>query len=74
MWKHFITFTNKEELIHAIGYEELPMVSSVRHNFEELVHDEEFGMDKCKVDALVVNIISVDEFTQKYPEIQILDQ
>lgn len=56
-----VVFTDKEEVIHVCAYEEYPSVACMKGLFDELITDEEFGMDKEYVETLTMTMVSIDD-------------
>ena len=66
-----ILFINEDdEIVHKIIYEELPNISSLIHNFEEMKDDDEFGIGESYL-KLVVAIISMKEYVSLYGDTEI---
>ena len=70
-FSHAIVFIEPDETVHHIVmYPNLPTIHMLKHIFDELVNDEEFGVkDQDFIDSLTVAIIERDELIENCPEL-----
>ena len=70
-FSHAIVFIESDETVHHIVmYPQLPTISVLKHLFDELVNDEEFGVkDQNFIDSLTVAIIERDNLIENCPEL-----
>lgn len=68
-FSHAIVFIEPNESVHHIVMTpDLPKISDLKHFFDELVNDEEFGVkDQDFIDSLTVAIIDYDGLIESYP-------
>ena len=69
-FKYAILFIKPNNKVHHIILEEeLPVISSLRCYFDELLYDEEFGVKQKEiVDSLRVAILDKDSFFDVFPD------
>lgn len=71
-YTHFLMFVdNDDTLVHAVTFKDWPNVISMRTIFDELVTD--FGIDNKDVDELRIAILPIDEYIEKYGDLDLGD-
>ena len=70
-FSHAIVFIEPDETVHHIVmHPQLPTVSILKHLFDELVNDEEFGVkDQDFIDSLTVAIVDRETLIENCPEL-----
>lgn len=61
LWVLFLTETN--QIVHAVGFEDLPNVATLIEIFNELKNDPEFEIDE-DIDALRIDFISKEQYIE----------
>lgn len=71
-YTHFLMFAdNDDTLVHAVTFQDWPNVITMRTIFDELVTD--FGLDSESVDELRIAIVPIDEYIEKYGDLDLGD-